>query len=332
MNRQAFVLIAFISLLFLWSNKDIFVVNFIPDKNIDKEMKLVETLKSKIDDIIEIIGAEYSILTIEELEKIRKKEVEDMKLLAEKRQYMRKLELDKLEQEEERSKLSGFDRYLINIIETHGITKEDLAKVNIPNKVIYTILNNNIKGNLFIYSIDDGETVQTKHIFQERDGKFKEEFIPKVVSFTSHRRHLTDNEILQVDNFKHNKLKEIEFERKKQQHIAFDERTENLRRKIVRELQNYVYNKRLIGKDEDFKNNLKERISSLEKRNIPEVYYKEIHEFYLNWIKNKQFLKAKSKFLQELDSILSILEKASKEIIQIKDIKAELKGFIVYGR
>ena len=314
------------------SNKDIFVVNFIPDKNIDKEMKLVKTLKTKINNIIEIIGAEYSILTIEELEKIRKKEVEDMKLLAEKRQYMRKLKLDKLEQEEERSKLSGFDRYLINIIETHGITKKDLAKVNIPNKVIYTILNNNIKGNLFIYSIDDGETVQTKHIFQERDGKFKEEFIPKVVSFISYRKQLTDNEILQVDNFKHNKLKEIEFERKKQQHIVFDERTENLRRKIVRELQNYVYNKRLIGKDEDFKNNLKERISSLEKRNIPEVYYKEIHEFYLNWIKNKQFLKAKSKFLQELDSILSILEKASKEIIQIKDIKAELKGFIVYGR
>jgi len=313
------------------SNKDIFVVNFIPDKNIDKEMKLVETLKSKIDNIIEIIGAEYSILTIEELEKIRKKEIEDMKLLKEKRRYMRKLDLDKLEQEEERSKLSELDRYLLEVIKTYGITKEDLAKVNVPSKIIYTILDDSIKGNLFIYSIDDGETVQTKNIFQERDGKFKEEFIPKVVSFTSHRKHLTDNEILQVDNFKHSKLKEIEFERKKQQHIVFDERIENLRRKIVRELQNYVYNKRLVGKDDRFKNKLKERIPSLEKRNIPEVYYKEIRDFYLNWIKNKQFLKAKSKFLQELDSILSTLEKVSKEIIQLKDIKAELKGFIVYG-
>ena len=52
-------------------------------------------------------------MTIEELEKIRKKETEDMKLLTEKRDLMRQLELDKLEQEDERSKLSEFDKYLI---------------------------------------------------------------------------------------------------------------------------------------------------------------------------------------------------------------------------
>ncbi len=313
------------------SNKDIFAVNFIPDKNIDKEMKLVETLKSKIDNIIEIIGAEYSILTIEELEKIRKREVEDMKLLVEKRQFMRKLELDKLEQEEERSKLSELDKYLIDVIEAHGITKEHLIETKVPTKVIYTILDHANTGNLFIYSIDDGETVQTRYTFQEIEDKFREEYIPKVISFTSHRQHTTDNEILQVDNFDKGVLRKIEAQRKSLQHVVFDERTENLRKKIVRKLQNYVYNKS-IGKNKGFKQKLKKRIPTLERRNIPEVYYKELHEFYLNWIKDKQFLKTKSKFLQELDSILNNLEKASKEIIQVKDIKASLKGFVIYGK
>jgi len=312
-------------------NKDIFVVNFIPDKNIDKEMKLVETLKSKIDNIIEILGAEHSILTLEELEKIRKKEIEDLKILSKKREFIRKLKLDKLEQEDERSKLSELDRYLIDIMKTHEITKEDLKEIKIPTKVIYTVLDHSHRGNLLIYSLDDGETVQTKYTFQEVNNKFKEEFIPKVLSFTSHRKHLSDNEILQIDNFEHSKLKEIESERKRLQHAVFDERTENLRKKIVRELQNYIYNKKLMGKDEDFKKDLKEKIPILERRNIPEVYYNELHEFYLKWIKEKQFLKSKSKFLEELDSILTTLEKASKEMIRIKDIKACLKGFIVYG-
>jgi len=315
------------------SNKDIFVLNFIPDKNIDKEMKLVETLKSKIDNIIEIIGAEYSILTIEELEKIRKKEVEDTKLLVEKREFMRKLELDKLEEEEERSKLDALDKYLIEVAERHGITKEDLEGTAVPAKVVYTILDSTDRGNLFIYGINAGEEVHPGFVFQEYDGNFREDFIPDADSFTSRRQHLFDDEILKADNFEKGVLKQKENQMKSSRHLVFDERTENLRKKIVRELQNYVYSRKLITKEGDFKEKLKERIPVLEKRNIPEVYYKEIHEFYLKWIKGKQFLNAKTEleFLREFDSILATLEKASKEIVRVKDIQASLKGFVVYG-
>ena len=312
------------------SKKDIYVYNFIPSKDIDKEMKLIQTLKKKIDNIIEIIGAEYSVLTIDELEKIRKKEVEDVSLLEDKRKKIQDLELDALESEEERSMLSELDRYLLEVIKIHRITKKDLRETTPPKKVVFTTLDSSEKGKLYLFSIDDGETTVMDYKFQTDRRIFKDEFIPVVTSFTANKKHLADDDLLDIDYFENEELRKIEQERKKSQHLVFDERMEVLKKKIVGELNQFIHNRLSANRDKKFKAELKEIVPVLDKKAIPEVYYKELHEFYILWIKDRKYSKSQNPFLKEFRGLLSTLEPVSKDAIKAADIKAGLKGFIVY--
>jgi len=56
----------------LSNEKDIWIKNFIPEKKFDIEIELVKTLKEKIEDIIEFVGGEYPILTVDEMGQILK--------------------------------------------------------------------------------------------------------------------------------------------------------------------------------------------------------------------------------------------------------------------
>jgi len=312
------------------SNKKVTVVNFIPDKKIDKEMNLISILKGKIDNIIEIIGSEYSILTLDELEKIRKKEVQEMKLLIDKRGMIRKLEFDKLEEEEARSKLSDLDRFILQLISTQEITKDEIKGISLPKKIVYTTHQIETEGYLFLYSLDDGETSQIKFTYKSND-EYTEDYVPTISALNSTTEELSTSNMVNIKEFISSKLVDIEAKRKVQQHLVFDQRTDNVKKKIVRELQNFVYNQQLIAEDTEFKEKLKKSISYLEGINVPKVYYKEIHQFFLSWIKDKQYLKSREEFFVCFEQDLDVLKKSSDEKIQSQDIKTQIKGFIVYG-
>lgn len=306
------------------NNKDVFVHNFVPNEDIDKEINLVKTLKNKISDIIEIIGSEYSILTIEELEQIQKKEKDDVDLLVQKRKYIRENKLDELETVEESSKLSEFDKYLLEIIKTHRIKKEDIKDIVSPSKSIFTTLSGQENGKFFIYTIDDGVSRSMRYKFKKDRGELKEDYIPKISNLISPKKHLEAEDIQDVRQFEDEVLLKEEKERKKSQHVVFDERVEGVKKKIVRELQ-----QARISQTTQI--SYRKKAGILEKKNIPDVYYKEVHEFYVKWIKDKTFISKHEGFIKELDALLETLEKVSQETIKTKDIKSQLTGFVVYG-
>ena len=106
------------------------------------------------------------------------------------------------------------------------------------------------------------------------------------------------------------------------QHIKTEGRSEDIKRKIVRELQQTKLNHSKV-------NIFMEKASFLEQMNIPETYYKEVYDFYKKWIKDKNYLNDKG-FIEELDSFTEALSKVSNENIKIADIKGNLNGFIIY--
>ena len=131
-------------------------------------------------------------------------------------------------------------------------------------------------------------------------------------------------DIQDVRQFEDEVLLKEEKERKKSQHVVFDERVEGVKKKIVREIQQARIN-------QTTQNIYRKKAGILEKKNIPDVYYKEVHEFYVKWIKDKTFISKHEEFIKNLDALLETLEKVSQETIKTKDIKSQLTGFVVYG-
>lgn len=303
------------------NNKDIYVHNFIPSKEFDKEIKLVKTLKKKINNIIEIIGVEHSILTLDEITQIRKKERDDVDIIAKKRELIRENKLDQLEEIEDSSKLSSLDSFIIKVSKDLGITKKTLQKIQPVDEISYTQVNSLDKGKIFLYSIDDGISRIYKSYFTGQND-IDQDSIPQIINYNSSDYALSYQDRLDVDTFYNNILRHEENKRKGVQHIKTEGRSEDIKRKIVRELQQTKLNHSKV-------NIFMEKASFLEQMNIPETYYKEVYDFYKKWIKDKNYLNDKG-FIEELDSFTEALSKVSNENIKIADIKGNLNGFIIY--
>jgi len=136
--------------------KEIEVLNFRPDEDIDVELKLVETMELRIKDIIRFIGIEYRIWFETEKE-----------LLSERRKKDKKIYLEVLEKI--RSNLRGgkFGEFEISLgyskpiliflqkaIKKYNLKKEDIETVKIPSGKNYTLLKGQ-KGISLIYKDTD---------------------------------------------------------------------------------------------------------------------------------------------------------------------------------
>jgi len=306
------------------NNKDVFVHNFVPSEDFDKEINLVKTLKKKIKNIIEIIGSEHSLLTLEELEQIKNKEKDDVDIITQKRDLIRQNKLDDLESVEESSKLSEFDKYLLDIIKTHTIKKDELKEIISPSKPIFTTLSGEEKGKFFVYTIDDGVSKSMRYKFMKEKEGLQEEYIPKIDNLISPRKHLLPEDMNDIHIFEKEVLGKEEKERKKSQHEISDERVEALKRRIVSKLNQTRLNN-------SSNNQFRKKAAQINKINIPEYYFKEVNEHYLKWIKDEKFVQNTKEFLTDFDDLLKTLEKVSQEAIKTKDIKSEMTGFVVYG-
>lgn len=132
--------------------KEIEVLNFRPDDDIDVELKLVETMELRIKDIIRFIGVEYRIWFEAEKE-----------LLTERRKRDKRIYLDVLQKIRENLREGNFDELEITLsyskpilillqkaIKKYGLKKEELKDVNIPTGKHYTLMSGQ-KGMSVVY-------------------------------------------------------------------------------------------------------------------------------------------------------------------------------------
>lgn len=122
--------------------KDIEVLNFRPDDNIDVELRLVETMELRIKDIIRFIGIDYRIWSETEKE-----------LLLERRDLDRKIYLEILDKIRGNLRRGNFGElevslsyskpiliFLQKAIRKYNLKKEALEEVRIPTGKNYTLL------------------------------------------------------------------------------------------------------------------------------------------------------------------------------------------------
>ncbi|MFW5891063.1 MAG: helicase-related protein, partial [bacterium] len=123
--------------------KEIEVLNFRPDDDIDVELKLVETMELRIKDIIRFIGVEYRIWFETEKEILQARRKMDKKIYLE--------ILDKIRQNVRQGKSMEISLeyskpiliFLQKAIKKYGLKKEELEDIKIPKGKYYTLLKGN---------------------------------------------------------------------------------------------------------------------------------------------------------------------------------------------
>ncbi len=120
--------------------KEINVLNFRPDDDIDFELKLVETMELRIKDIIRFVGVEYRIWFETEKEILLERRAKDkrmyLEVLQKIRSNLREGNFKDLEIALDYSKPILI--FLQKAIKKHDLKKEDLEKVKIPSGKSYT--------------------------------------------------------------------------------------------------------------------------------------------------------------------------------------------------
>ena len=178
--------------------KDIEVLNFRPDDDLDVELKLVERMELRIKDIIRFVGVEYRIWFETEKE-----------VLSERRAKDKRMYLDVLKKIRSNFRGGNFKDleitlnyskpiliFLQEAIKKYSIKKEDLESVKIPYGRNYTLFSGS-KGLNLIYKDSDsynGETLYNREIIE----------INKRVDFEKTFRQ----ELKKFEDFKSNKNKE----------------------------------------------------------------------------------------------------------------------------
>ena len=178
--------------------KEIEVLNFRPDDNIDVELKLVETMELRIKDIIRFIGIEYRIWFETEKE-----------LLSERRKLDKKIYLEILEKIRSNLREGNFSELEISVgyskpiliflqkaIKKYGLKKDDIEEVRIPTGKNYTLL----KGNKAISLIYKDADSFNEEILLDKD--IKE--IGKRIDFEA----VFKSELKKFSDFGDNKKKE----------------------------------------------------------------------------------------------------------------------------
>ncbi|MFA5142178.1 MAG: helicase-related protein [Candidatus Woesearchaeota archaeon] len=120
--------------------KEIEILNFRPDDDLDIELKLVETMELRIKDIIRFVGVEYRIWFEAEKELLSERRAKDKRMYIEVLQKirgnLREGNFKDLEIALDYSKPILI--FLQKAIKKYNLKKEDLTKVNIPSGKNYT--------------------------------------------------------------------------------------------------------------------------------------------------------------------------------------------------
>lgn len=313
------------------SSQQIEVINFLPEDNINREMELIETLQDKIDNIIEIIGAEHSILSPEEMIKIKHKEKSEAELFRQKREQVSDLKLDELEggsefeEESEKTKLSDLDKYLLELGEQARIRKEELEDVEIPEKTPYTVLSSEENYILLhFYALIVGENKYYE--------AYDIEEVPPLLNFQSPRHILLDKDINKIEEFRNEDLKEIEEKRKKAQRAVFDDDLQKAKMRLISKLKNVAKGSILTTTNPEFCRTVSQIATEIEGLSIPARFKRPLQTFRTKWFKYSDCTVQREDFIQELEELKEDLVKSSETITEREKITTNYIGFIVYDK
>ena len=313
------------------SNKRFKVINFIPSRSIDKGLGLLKTLSDKIDNIIEILGIEHSILSLEEREKIRGQEQKMLKAIEEKVEAQRKLQLEKLEVQYEGRKIGELDKYLMSQMLDHQVRMSDIVDVRVPDRPFYTVLKDKQHRLLFLYGISDGLTNRYESVLWETS-MWRRERVPIVEELVSPREELVDRDLDCIKAFDTEYLRGEVNSAKAAQHEALDPDTNKAKLDIVTELQSYVQRISLTGDDEGLRERIAPLLSRLEAVSVPRTAKTDLIRLRRDWINGRRYSREGDVFLKDLKRVVVELEQSSTQTIRASDIRGELRAFIVYDR
>lgn len=177
--------------------KDIDVLNFRPDDDIDVELNLVETMELRIKDIIRFVGVEYRIWFDTEKELLNERRARD------KRIYLEEIDkLDTLKRIRGNIRKGNFSDleipinyskpiliFLQKAIKKYSLGKDDLESVNIPAGKNYTLFQGQ-KGLSMVYKDTDSykdEILSNKEILElNKRIDFESSFKQELNSFESY--------------------------------------------------------------------------------------------------------------------------------------------------
>jgi len=312
------------------SQKKIQIVNFLPDNNINNEVELIETLQQKIENIIQIIGAEHCILSPEELILIQQHEADEIELFKKKRKLVSKLELEELEEESEKIKLSKLDKYLLKIARELKIRIKDINKLDVTKKIPYTILTTyQDSGILHFYSLNIGNESYTDYYFKGKNEN-ENEHIPYPINFQSPRYDLIKLDLDNINYFKSKILEQIILNRRAAQKIVFNEDLHKAKMRLINEL-------RKLGNHPIYKiqypeicNEIKKTASNLDFLKISPRFTRKLQHFRKQWFDNNAIFLDLKKFSEELRILKQELIQSSEKITSSEAINGNHLAFIIF--
>lgn len=259
--------------------KEIHVLNFRPDDDIDVELKLVDTMELRIKEIIRFIGVEYRIWFEAEKE-----------LLSERRKQDKKIYLEILEKIRGNLRQGNFEDLEISLsyskpllillqksIKRYGLKKEDIDLIKLPTGKKYTLFKGNKSMSLIYQDTDcyNEEGLINKEI-QEISKRidFESEFKTELKGFADFKEKKIKEEIRleyfndKVDKLVNNILDFISTEKLSEVHPEISDLEsvlEQIRDKCGSTTEKIVKKIKLEVKDSVNKTKIKEWISELEK-------------------------------------------------------------------
>ena len=312
-------------------NKQIDVWNFNPDKKIDKEIDLVSKLKSKINDIILIIGTEYAILSPEEIELIRNKDRGDIELFEEKRRQIIGAKWDELEGQGEKREFDELDQLLLTAIGKYGITMDSLNSVPriSPNKKPYTRLCANKNGFYFFEKLTIGKASESLKQY-ERIPYPDIEQNPKLSEITLEEKpgRLTPEERIVVDSFK-NEADEIKQRliAQRQTNLGAQHDLQGVKDSIETKISNAIRTKGLTNQAKQRADKVTELLTEFTSRDIPSSYIRRLQTFRKEWLTDDKLVLT-NQFFEAFDALVKELKRISQLIARPEDATLEMQAFM----
>ncbi len=312
-------------------NKQIDVWNFNPDKKIDKEIHLVRRLKSKIDDIILIIGIEYAILSPEEIELIRNKELGDIELFEDKRKQIIGAKWDELEGQGEARELDELDQLLLTAIGKFGITLDSLKTPPTisPNKIPYTRLRADKKGVYFFEELTIGKPPESLKQY-ERIAYPNDEHTPKLSDIRLEEKsgRLTVEETMVVDGFKReseNIKQRLITER--QTNLGAQHDLQGVKDSIETKISNVIRTKTLTSQGKQRAEKVRELFTEFTSRDIPSSYLRRLQTFRKEWLSDDKRVLT-NPFVEAFDALVTELKRTSQLIARPEETTLETQAFL----
>ncbi|KKN37083.1 hypothetical protein LCGC14_0767130 [marine sediment metagenome] len=313
------------------STKEVYVINYLPEDNINREVELIETLQEKIENIIQIIGAEHSILSPDEMVLIQQHEADEIELFRKKRELVANLELDELEEESERTKLSALDQYLLDIAEKIPIKKHDLDGVEFPAKIPYTILSS-VKGYaiLHLYGLIVGS--EKYYEYQIKGESIIEDKIPSSKDFQSPRYLLIDEDLQRLEEFKNTILNEIVMARRRTQREVFNIELQKAKGNLIEKLKGLSKHSILKVAEPGFCKKISDISSKIDTLSIPSRFTRRLQMFRTKWFRDNDCTAQRKTFLTELKELEEELSPSSEVITSTESITAAYVAFTIYDK